>query len=215
LHHPFDTQINEEMNNAVLRRCPKNKVFAGSGGRQYRVASVAGQHTQGMYASDVECRCQHCKNPSGGDKKKSDEETMEPIKYNSNKRGNEAKKYMQHDSKQSNRKDKITNQIRLMVLVLRSEGNIRKQEGKEQMSAIIVAAMIIKGKAVHSVPSMYLAGKVPDHTGMCMINDDQLPTSVDIVPANTQENVTCAPSSVASLGLQDRANQANQLSVSN
>ena len=54
---------------------------------------------------------------------------------------------------------------------------------------------------------------MPDHTGMLMINDDQLPT-VDIVPANTQENVTCA-SSVASLGLQDRANQANQLSVSN
>ena len=47
-----------------------------------------------------------------------------------------------------------------------------------------------------------------------MINDDQLPTTVDIVPANTQENVTCA-SSVASLGLQDRANQPNQLSVSN
>jgi hypothetical protein len=47
-----------------------------------------------------------------------------------------------------------------------------------------------------------------------MINDDQLPTTVDIVPANTQENVTYA-SSVASLGLQDRANQANQLSVSN
>jgi hypothetical protein len=58
------------------------------------------------------------------------------------------------------------------------------------------------------------AGKVPDHTGMRMINDDQLPTTVDIVPANTKENVTCA-SSVASLGLQDRANQPNQLSVSN
>jgi len=54
------------------------------------------------------------------------------------------------------------------------------------------------------------AGKVPDHTGMRMINDDQLPTTVDIVPANTQENVTCA-SSVASVALQDHANQANQL----
>ena len=99
-------------------------------------------------------RCQHCKNPSG-DKKKSDEVTIEPIKHNSNERGNEAKKYMQHDSKQSNRKGKITNQVRLTVLVLRSEGNIRKQEGKEQMSAIIVAAMIMKGKAVHSVHSIY------------------------------------------------------------
>ena len=45
LHHPFDMQINEAMNNAVSRRCPKNKVFAGSGGLQYRVASVAGQHS--------------------------------------------------------------------------------------------------------------------------------------------------------------------------
>ena len=118
------------------------------------------QHnTQGMYTSNVECRCQHCKNPSG-DKKKSDEVTMEPIKYNSNERGNEAKKYMQHDSKQSNRKGKITNQVRLTFLVLRSpEGNIRKQEGKEQMSAIIVAAMIIKGKAAHSVHSMYRQAK--------------------------------------------------------
>jgi hypothetical protein len=35
LHHPFDTQINEAMNNAVSRQCPKNKVFAGSGGLQY------------------------------------------------------------------------------------------------------------------------------------------------------------------------------------
>ena len=71
-----------------------------------------------------------------------------------------SEKYMQHDSKQSNRKGKITNQVRLTVLVLRSpEGNIRKQEGKEQLSAIIVAAMIIKGKAVHSVPSMYWQAK--------------------------------------------------------
>ena len=80
---------------------------------------------------------------------------MEPIKHNSNERGNEAKKYMQYDSKQSKRKGKTTNQVRLTVLVLRSpEGNIRKQEGKEQLSAIIVAAMIIKGKAAHSVHSM-------------------------------------------------------------
>ena len=32
---------------------------------------------------------------------------------------------------------------------------MRKQEGKEQMFAIIVATMIIKGKAAHSVHSMY------------------------------------------------------------
>ena len=78
----------------------------------------------------------------------------EPITHNSNERGNEAKNYMQHNLKQSNRKGKIKNQVRLTVLVLRSEGNIRKQGGKEQMSAIIVAAMTIKGKAEHSVHSM-------------------------------------------------------------
>jgi hypothetical protein len=41
LYHPFKTPINEAINNAVSRRCPKNKVFAGSGGLKYRVASVA------------------------------------------------------------------------------------------------------------------------------------------------------------------------------
>ena len=71
--------------------------------------------------------------------------------------------------------------------------------------------MIIKGKA--KAICQFNVGKVPDHTGMHMINDDQLPT-VDIVPANTQENVTCA-SIVASLGLQDCANRANNISVSN
>ena len=47
------------MNNAVSRRCPNNKVFAGSGSLQYRVASVAGQQTQGVtkYMSDVYKRC--------------------------------------------------------------------------------------------------------------------------------------------------------------
>ena len=56
LHHPFDTQMNEAMNNApVARRCPKNKMFAGSQSLLYRVALVAGQQTQGAdkYMSDV------------------------------------------------------------------------------------------------------------------------------------------------------------------
>ena len=70
-HHPFDTQINDTVNNTVSRRSPKNKVFAGSGGLQYRVALVAGKHTKGMYTSNVEFRCQHCRNPSG-DKRKRD-----------------------------------------------------------------------------------------------------------------------------------------------
>ena len=59
LHHRFDTQINEAMNNAMSRRCSKNKVFAGSGGLQYRVALVAGQHTQGAikYTKDLYKQC--------------------------------------------------------------------------------------------------------------------------------------------------------------
>jgi len=59
LYHPFDTQVNEGMSNAVSQRCPKNKVFAGSAGLKYRVASVAGQQTQGVtkYNKDVYKRC--------------------------------------------------------------------------------------------------------------------------------------------------------------
>ena len=59
LYHPFDTQINEAMNNAVSRRCPNNKVFAGSGSLHYRVASVAGQQTQEVtkYMNDVYRQC--------------------------------------------------------------------------------------------------------------------------------------------------------------
>ena len=50
-------------------------------------------------------------------------------------------------------------------------------------------------------------------TAMLTITDDQQ-TTVDIVPANTQENAACA-SSVASMALQDCANRANQMLVSN
>ena len=59
LYHRFDTQISEGMNNAASRRCPKNKVFAGSGGLKYRVASVAGQQTQGVtkYNKNVYKQC--------------------------------------------------------------------------------------------------------------------------------------------------------------
>ena len=59
------------------------------------------------------------------------------------------------------------------------------------------------------------AGKVHSSTSTTMrtITDDQQ-TTVDIVPANTQENVTCA-FSVASVALQDCANRANQMLVSN
>ena len=59
------------------------------------------------------------------------------------------------------------------------------------------------------------AGKVHSSTDIHTITGDQLPTVDDIVPANIQEHVTCA-SSVPSMALQDRTNQAtNQLLVSN
>ena len=49
------------MKNAVVsRRCPKNKVFAGSGSLRYRVvASVAEQQTQGvtMHMNEIYKRC--------------------------------------------------------------------------------------------------------------------------------------------------------------
>ena len=55
----FDTQINEAMSNAVLRRCPKNKVFTVSGGLKYSLASVAVQHKQvaTQYTRDVYKQC--------------------------------------------------------------------------------------------------------------------------------------------------------------
>ena len=55
LYHPFDTQMNEGMNNAVSRRCPKNKVFSGSGGLKYRVASVAGQKDTRSHKIQLRC----------------------------------------------------------------------------------------------------------------------------------------------------------------
>ena len=55
--------------------------------------TIKEQHnTQGMYTSNVECRCQYCNNPSG-DKRKSDVVTMEPTKRNSNEGENETKKH--------------------------------------------------------------------------------------------------------------------------
>ena len=59
LYHPFNTHMNEGINDAVFRRYPKNNVFAGSGGLKYRVALVAGQQTQGAtkYKNDVYQQC--------------------------------------------------------------------------------------------------------------------------------------------------------------
>ena len=59
LYHPLDKLMNEGMNNAVLQRCPKNKVLAGSGVLKYRVASVTGKQTQGLtkYKIDVYKQC--------------------------------------------------------------------------------------------------------------------------------------------------------------
>ena len=160
--------------------------------------------------SNVECRSfQHCNNPSGY-KRQSDKVTMEPVKRNSNERGNESKKFMQHKLKQSNKKGKTkSGKVFLTFLVLRSEGNI-PQETRRKGTNVCNHC----GRNDHQRKSRALCpfnvGELPDHTGMCMINDDQLPT-VDIVPANTQE----ARCYMCIQGLQDRANQPNQLSVSN
>ena len=126
LHHPFDNKINEAINNAVSWRCPKNKVFAGSGGLQYRVALVAGQHTQGatQYTKDVYTKQFGMEmlqlQESFWRQRKSDRTTMQPTKPgNPNGKGNETKKCIPHNLKQSNKKGKTTNQVRLTALVLR------------------------------------------------------------------------------------------------
>ena len=189
-----------------------------SGGLQYRVASVAGQHTQGatQCTRNIYKQCEmqmSALQESFWRQKKSEKVTMEPIKHNSNKRGNEAKKSMQPDLKQSNRKVKTANQVRLTVLVLRSA---RREHQETRRKGTNVCHHC--GHNDHQRKSSALwcpfnvpVGKVPDHTDMHMINDYQIvvPT-VDIVPANTQENVISYACSVASLSLQDRANQANQ-----
>ncbi len=80
---------------------------------------VAGKHTKGMYTSNVEFRCQHCRNPSG-DKRKRDVVTRWSIQsaIQMKEETKQDEKYMQHDLKQSNKKVKTTNQVRLTVLVL-------------------------------------------------------------------------------------------------
>jgi len=220
LHHPFDTQINEAMNNAVSRRCPKNKVFAGSGGLQYRVASVAGQHTQGatQYTRNVykQCGMQMSALQESfwrqKEKRRSDDGAYKAQFKRKRKRSEKIHAARFETVKQERQDNKSGKTYGSGVALTRREHQETRRKGT------IVCNHC--GRNDHQRKSSALcpfnvpAGKVPDHTGMRMINDDQLPTTVDIVPANTQENVTCA-SSVASLGLQDRANQPNQLSVSN
>ena len=124
LYHPFDTQMNEGMNNAVSRRCPKNKVFAGSGGLKYRVASVAGQQTQGVtkYNKDVYKRCGMKMSQwqeSSGNRRKSDGTMVQPTRRNSIGKGNKTKrneKFMLHDLKLSNKKGRTIKLERLTAL---------------------------------------------------------------------------------------------------
>ena len=54
IHHPFDTQMNKAMTNAVTRRCPKNNMFAASN-LSRQLASLAGKNTQGAgkYMSNI------------------------------------------------------------------------------------------------------------------------------------------------------------------
>ncbi len=60
----------------------------------------------------------------------------------------------------------------------------------------------------------FFEGRLYSRTGTRTISDDQLPV-VDEEPANTPQNVICASSGVASAGLHDRANRANQMEASN
>ena len=94
-------------------------MFAGSGGLQFLVALVAGQHTQGAtqytkkdaYYKQFGMEMSQLKESFwrqkekrrndfySGDRKKSDGTMMQPTKPNSNGKVNETKKYMLHDLK--------------------------------------------------------------------------------------------------------------------
>ena len=69
-------------------------------------------------------------------------------------------------------------------------------------------------------PAAWQIFEVHSHSGMRVSNDNHLPLPVvDMVkgtgvPESTQEIFKCV-SSVAGVGLQDLANRANQISVSN
>jgi hypothetical protein len=72
------------------------------------------QHNnQGMYTNNVECRCQHCKNPSGS-KRESDKVLMESIQSAIQTKEETKRKIhaARGDVKQSNKKGKTTNQVK-------------------------------------------------------------------------------------------------------
>ena len=95
----------------LCKKC--NGLFAGSGGLQCRVALFAGQHTQGatQYTKDVYTKKFGMEmlqlQESFWRQRKSDRMTMQPTKPgNPNGKGNETKKCIPHNLKQSNKKGK-------------------------------------------------------------------------------------------------------------
>ena len=117
------TQINEAMNNAVSWRCPRNKVFAGSGGLQFLVALVAGQHTQGAtqytkkdaYYKQFGMEMSQLKESFWRQKeKRRNDDAAYKAQFKRKIKQNEKIDAAWFE----NKKDKATNQVRLMALVL-------------------------------------------------------------------------------------------------
>ena len=198
LYHPFDTQMNEGMNNAVSRRCPKNKVFTESGGLKYRVASVAGQQTQGVtkYNKDVYKRC--------GMKMSQLQESFWKQKE---KRRNDGAAY----KAQFNRKRKRNEKIHAARFEAVKQERYDNKTGKTYSSGVA----LLEDQDQEATTKN--ANAQCKHCGR---NDHQRKSSI-LFPffqgkANhsTGTGITCA-SSVAGVSLQRPADQANQMDVSN
>jgi hypothetical protein len=97
LHHPFDTQINEAMNNAVLQRCPMTRCLQDLEAFNIEWLWLLGntlieQHN--MHTRDVYKQFgmqMSALQEYFWRQKESNEVMMEPTKRNSNERANEMK----------------------------------------------------------------------------------------------------------------------------
>ena len=127
--------------------------------KQYRVASGAGQHTQGatQYTRDVYKQC-GMQMPAlqesfwrQKEKRRSDDGAYK-AQFQRKRKQNEKTHAARIETVKQERQDNKSGKTYGSGVALRGEHEeTRKKEG---MSAIIVAAMIIKGKAAHSVHSM-------------------------------------------------------------
>ena len=114
--------MNEVMNNAAARHCPKNKMFSGSQSLLYQVALVVGQQTQGAdkYMSDVYemlGMTMSTQQQTFWSQRQKDEQTMLNTRKNPQGNVNEAMQSIVHDLKQLNKKrltsneEELTNQV--------------------------------------------------------------------------------------------------------